>query len=213
MMQARAGRSWALFLDRDGVINTRTMGGYVRTWDEFAFEPGALKALEILALWAPNVVVVTNQQGVGKAMMTEDDLSDIHVRMRAAVAAAGGRIDAVQCCSHLAGDECNCRKPNPGMATEYLAHHPEVDGSLSVMVGDTDSDMEMGRRLAAATGGCITVRIDADQDPRADLSYSSLADFAMAVAGLLGRVDQVAFDPDQGCGEADGGAVAAGGLV
>ncbi|MDR7112498.1 D-glycero-D-manno-heptose 1,7-bisphosphate phosphatase [Microbacterium trichothecenolyticum] len=192
MVQACAGRSWSLFLDRDGVINTRIMGGYVRTWDEFAFEPGALEALEALARWAPNIVVATNQQGVGKALMTEDDLADIHGRMRAAVAAAGGRIDAVQWCPHLAGDECDCRKPKPGMATRYLADHPGVDGSLSVMVGDTESDMEMGRRLAAATGGCITVRIGEGQDAHADLVYPSLAAFAAAVTNELDEMGSIA---------------------
>ena len=192
MVQDRAGRSWALFLDRDGVINTRIMGGYVRAWEGFAFEPGALEALEILARWAPNIVVVTNQQGVGKRLMTESDLADIHERMRAAVAAANGRIDAVEWCPHLAGNECDCRKPKPGMATGYLATHPEVDGSLSVMVGDTESDVEMGRQLAAVTGGCITVRIGEGKDPRADLTYSSLADFAGAVRAVLSELTSTA---------------------
>jgi len=182
MVRERARRDWCLFLDRDGVINTRIMDGYVRDWTEFAFEPGALDALATLARWAPRIVVVTNQQGVGKGLMTVSDLTGIHDRMRDVVAAAGGRIDAVESCPHLAADGCDCRKPRPGMATRYLDAHPTVDGSLSVLVGDTGSDIEMARRLAAVTGGCVAVRIDERDDPLADATYPSLAVFAAAVA-------------------------------
>jgi len=184
-VRARSGRDWCLFLDRDGVINTRIMDGYVRDWTEFDFLPGVLTALGILARWAPHIVVVTNQQGVGKGIMSAADLADIHDRMQRAVAEAGGRIDAIQSCPHLAGDGCACRKPNTGMAEEYLTAHPEIEPSLSVMIGDTDSDIEMGRRLAAVTGGCITVRIDRALDPLADLTFPDLAGFAETVAALL----------------------------
>jgi D-glycero-D-manno-heptose 1,7-bisphosphate phosphatase len=172
---------WCLFLDRDGVINTRITDGYVRSWTEFHFEPGALAALRTLARWAPRIVIVTNQQGIGKGLMSLTELEDIHGRMRRAITEGGGRIDAVQFCPHLATDDCDCRKPRPGMATQYLAAHPEVDGSASVLVGDTASDIEMGRRLGEITGGCVTVRIDAHADPLADLTYPSLSAFAAAV--------------------------------
>lgn len=187
IVHRRADEPWSLFLDRDGVINTRIIGGYVRSWAEFEFVPSVLDALRTLARWAPHVVVVTNQQGVGKGLMTTLDLDDIHDRMRRAVADAGGRIDAVQYCTHLAGDDCDCRKPQPGMATRFLEAHPEIDPSLSLMVGDTDSDIEMGRRLALITGGCDTVRIDRRDDPLATVTYASLADFAAAIAALPGE--------------------------
>ncbi|MDQ1083253.1 MULTISPECIES: HAD-IIIA family hydrolase [Microbacterium] len=175
------GTDWCLFLDRDGVINTRIMGGYVRSWSEFAFAPGALDALAVLAAWAPRIVVVTNQQGVGKGLMSGDDLAAIHGRMTQAIAAAGGRIDAVEVCPHLDAAQCPCRKPQPGMATRYLRAHPEVLGSASVMVGDTESDIEMGRRLGTLTGGCRTVRIGPGVDPRADETFPDLAAFAASL--------------------------------
>lgn len=178
---------WCLFLDRDGVINTRIMDGYVRTWSEFAFEPGALEALSKLADWAPRIVVVTNQQGVGKGTMSAADLDDIHGRMCREIEAAGGRIDEVRACPHLAAADCDCRKPSPGMALSYLSTHPEVDGRLSIVVGDTESDMEMGRRLAVATGGATTVRIDVTTDPRAELTFPTLAAFASAVSAGPGH--------------------------
>lgn len=180
-----SGRIWCLFLDRDGVVNRRIMNGYVRDWGQFEFEPGALKALAALAGWAPRIVVVTNQQGVGKSLMTDADLEDIHGRMRREIEGAGGRIDDVRVCPHLASRGCDCRKPAPGMALSYLAEHPEVDGTLSIMVGDTASDIEMGRRLGAQTGGALTVRIDSIADPLADLTYPNLAAFAVAVRASL----------------------------
>jgi len=183
----RVGKRWCLFLDRDGVINTRIFGGYVRGWTQFEFVPGAVGALCTLAHWAPHIVVVTNQQGIGKGLMTPADLADIHDRMRRAVADAGGRIDAVETCPHLVSDQCDCRKPNTGMPERYLAAHPEINASLSMMVGDTDLDIEMGRRLALVTGGCTTVRIDARDDPGANATYASLSDFAAAVGMLLDK--------------------------
>lgn len=161
------------------------MGGYVRTWDEFHFEPGVLDALPVLARWAPRIVLVTNQQGIGKGLMTEDELAELHERMRHHIVAAGGRLDGIRYCPHLDADDCPCRKPRPGMAQDDLAQHPEIDGALSVMVGDTPGDVEMGRRLAAANGGGAVVRISSQIDPAADLTYPSLATFAAALAPLV----------------------------
>lgn len=184
-VRIRSESEWCLFLDRDGVVNTRIFDGYVRTWSEFEFVAGALQALRTLAQWAPRIVIVTNQQGIGKGLMTANDLVDIHERMRLAVSEAGGRIDAVQFCPHLGSDACDCRKPNIGMATDYLDAHPEIDSRLSAMVGDTEADIEMGTRLAIVAGGCLTVRIAADRDPRADLTFASLADFAISIEAVL----------------------------
>ncbi len=100
--------------------------------------------------------------------------------MRLEIEGAGGRVDDIRVCPHLVGADCDCRKPAPGMALSYLAQHPEVDAALSVMVGDTESDIEMGRRLGARTGGTMTVRIDAVDDPHADVTFPTLAAFAAA---------------------------------
>ncbi len=174
--------AWCLFLDRDGVINSRIMHGYVRSWEEFEFLPGALDALVTLSTWAPRIVVVTNQQGIAKGLMTPSDLSSIHARMREAVVEAGGRIDAIEVCPHMADAACACRKPQPGMALRYLSAHPELDAARSVMVGDTDSDIEMGHRLSVITGGCHTVRIGATHDVHAHETFPALAAFASTIA-------------------------------
>lgn len=173
---------WPLFLDRDGVINRQIVGDYVRSWGDFEFLPGALDALVVLAGWAPHIVVVTNQQGIGRSVMSPADLDDIHTRMLAAITEAGGRIDAVRFCPHLATAGCLCRKPEPGMATSWLAENPSVDGAQAVVVGDSPSDMEMARRLGAITGGVQAVRLGTPgRRGLEDMTFTSLADFAATI--------------------------------
>lgn len=192
VISERVGKTWCLFLDRDGVINERIMEGYVQTSDGFVFLPGALGAIAILSHWAPRVVVVTNQQGIGKGLMTAAQLDQIHQRMKDDITAAGGRIDSIESCPHLTSDDCNCRKPRTGMAERYLSAHPEIDASLSIMVGDTESDIAMAGRLARLTGGCVSIRIDGHRDHLADGTYPTLAAFAAAVEPLLEDPDGAA---------------------
>lgn len=136
-----------VFLDRDGVINRKAPEGeYVTSWSEFAFLPGALDGLRRLAGSPARIVVVTNQRGIARGHMTEADLEDIHGRMRAAVAEAGGRLDAIYHCPHEGG--CACRKPEVGMFTQAAADLG-LDLGASAMVGDSPSDMEAARRVGA----------------------------------------------------------------
>lgn len=183
LVSSRSDRRWCLFIDRDGVINRRVVDGYVRSWDEFEFLPGVGDAMATFARWAPHVVVVTNQQGVGKGLMTERDLAEIHAGMLTQLAASGATVDAVLACPHLADGGCNCRKPRPGLALGWLAEHALVDPALSVMVGDSESDMDMAHELATATGGCTRIRIAADgkSTRNCDVAYGSLAEFAADV--------------------------------
>ncbi len=137
------------FLDRDGVINQYLPGEYVRTPDELILLPGVLDAIKALndAGWL--VALVTNQQGIGKGLMSHSDLDAVHAKLFAALDAIGGRIDAIRICPHLAADACSCRKPKPGMILDITA---ELGGDLasSVFFGDTDSDSAAAR--AAGVG-------------------------------------------------------------
>lgn len=179
----RAGREWTLFLDRDGVINRRIADDYVRDWHQFEWLPGARAAIRILRRWAPKLVVVTNQQGVGRGLMSLDDLDSIHREMADELAVAGVVIDAFQVCPHLASDGCPCRKPSPGMVTDWLSRNPDSHSALSVVVGDKASDLDLARNVAAATGGCVAVHITGGgANGDADLCFASLLDFATAVA-------------------------------
>ena len=134
-----------LFLDRDGVINRHRPDDYVKTWEEFEFLPGILKTLAVWNKRFKNILVVTNQRGVGKGLMSEVTMLDIHWRMIAEIEQHGGRIDKIYYCTDLNNDSPN-RKPNIGMALQAKADFPDIDFAKSIMVGDSESDMEFGRR-------------------------------------------------------------------
>lgn len=135
----------ALLLDRDGVINVLRPGDYVKDWKEFEFCEGATEALRLLSPLFRRIVIVTNQRGVGRGLMTMSDLELIHARMLSAIRDAGGRIDRIYCCTATDAADPR-RKPNPGMAAEVIADYPDVDLSRSLMVGDSASDLEFARR-------------------------------------------------------------------
>lgn len=149
----------ALFLDRDGTLNERLPGAYVRTWEEFRFLPGVLDALRILSGHFERIVIVTNQQGIGKEVMTVEELEAVHARMLQEIAHAGGRIDGVYFCPDLATVAGNCRKPGPAMALRAKTDFPEIDFSQSVMVGDSAEDIAFGHRL-----GMYTVLIEGKEE-------------------------------------------------
>ncbi len=146
-MQTTFDKSWTLFLDRDGVINKKPPVDYVRNWSEFSFAPGVLEALPKLSGIFSKIVVVTNQQGIGKGLYTPDDLNVIHSNMLKHIQKAGGRIDNIYYCPILAAENPICRKPNTGMAIQAKTDYPEIDFNKSVMVGDSVSDMEFGEKL------------------------------------------------------------------
>lgn len=170
-----------LFLDRDGVINRRIVGGYVTHWEEFVFLPGVPEALEQLSQRFERIVVVTNQQGVGKGLMTEDDLKVVHQLMTRAIEEAGGRIDAIFYCTDVAGSPGNCRKPEIRMGLMAQEKFPEIDFSLSIMVGDSASDMEFASRLRMLR---VFIHHPGEEVPDQgcyDVQFDSLAAFAREV--------------------------------
>ena len=150
-------KSWTLFLDRDGVINRELRNDYVKTWDEFEFEEGAIEAIARLNKIFGLTVIVTNQRGVGAGIMSEEALHAIHEKMLEAIAAKGGKIDAI----YFAPDEDRSsinRKPHPTMAFKAQSDFPQIDLKKSVIIGNSSSDMEFGRNA-----GMITVYIDEKQ--------------------------------------------------
>ncbi len=128
-----------LFLDRDGVINRLRPGDYVKTWDEWEWMPGVLQEFPKWAAKFERIVLVTNQRGVGRGVMTMDALYGIHERMLSEIAAAGGRMDRILVCTAVS-DEDPRRKPNTGMFKEAVEAFPEISAERSIMLGDSDSD-------------------------------------------------------------------------
>lgn len=173
-------KTWTLFLDRDGVINVEKPMDYVRNWDEFQFNPGVPEALALFNGLFGRIVVITNQRGVGKGWMTEEDLLDIHTRMLAEVSRLGGRIDRVYYAPELTDDSPR-RKPGPAMGHEAIADFPEIDPVRSFMIGNTFSDMEFGRNIGAKTIFLPTTRSEPPMPhPLVDYLFQDLRTAARA---------------------------------
>jgi histidinol-phosphate phosphatase family protein len=172
-------RGWSLFLDRDGVLNERPLNDYVKDPGEFTWKVGALTGLQLLSGLFGTVVVVTNQQGIGKGLMSEEDLDEIHEKMIKEAALAGGRIDKVYFCGDLRESRSFRRKPMVGMGLQARKDFPGICFTQSVMVGDTIGDMRFGKRLRM-----YTVLIDDQTDIArkypglADLRFADLEGFA-----------------------------------
>jgi len=135
-------KTWTLFLDRDGVINKKRDNDYVKNLDELEILPGIPHAIANLSKKFGRVVVVTNQQGIGKGLMTENDLKLVHDQVQKEVESAGGTIDAFYFAPQLAVENAPFRKPGVGMAHKAKEDFPEIDFSKSIMIGDSISDMQ-----------------------------------------------------------------------
>jgi histidinol-phosphate phosphatase family protein len=170
--------SWTLFLDRDGVINQRIIDDYVKTTEEFVFLEEVPNSIVHFSKIFGRIVVVTNQQGIGKGLMTESNLSAVHTYMIQEIEKLGGRIDAVYFAPQLAKENSAMRKPGSGMALKAKSEFPEIDFSKSVMVGDSDSDIEFGKRLGMKTVKISPTKMD---DSNADLYVEGLNQLAKSL--------------------------------
>jgi len=182
LQDLRIDSTWTLFLDRDGVINRRIMDDYVRTWDQFEFLAGVPEAIKLLAGIFGKIIVVSNQQGIGKGLMTENDVQQIHRRMTDEIVQAGGRIDAVYISPYLHSDGSFMRKPNVGMALRSRRQFREISFNRSIMAGDSLSDMIFGKRAGMKT---VLISPDAElakKHPRQiDYLYPDLISFVHAI--------------------------------
>ena len=158
-------RTWCLFLDRDGVLNRRIVGDYVRSWEQFEWLEGSLQALTDLRPRFKYMFIVTNQQGIGKGLMSESQLQVIHNNLKRDVAEAGGLIDAIFYSPDLADSGSETRKPAIGMALRAKQMFGDVDLERSIMVGDSPSDMKFG-----ADSNMKNVLISEDQNVEKDLN-------------------------------------------
>jgi histidinol-phosphate phosphatase family protein len=172
------GKTWTLFLDRDGVINEERVGEYVLHWGEFIFSKGVLDVFKKLSDCFGRVIIISNQRGVGKGLMTEADLQSIHLEMQREVEIVKGKIDKIYYCIEK-DDKCFNRKPNPGMALQAFHDFSDIDPSKSIMVGNKPGDMKFGRAAGMFT---IFVRTTNPEQPfphpDIDMAFPSLFDFA-----------------------------------
>lgn len=167
-------KTWTLFLDRDGVINRRIVDDYVKKWEEFEFLEGVLDAIKIFNEKFGRIVVVTNQQGIGKGLMRIEDLELIHKNMVYEITYFKGRIDKAYFSPYLASENHPTRKPNIGMALQAQKDFPEIDFSKSLMIGDSKSDIEFGKNA-----GMKTIFIGKENKGYADFFHINLLETAM----------------------------------
>jgi histidinol-phosphate phosphatase family protein len=184
--QFRIEKGWSLFLDRDGVINQRIPDDYVKHPDEFEFIPGVTESLVIFARHFDSIIVVTNQQGIGRGLMTDLQLKLIHEQMLQKITETGGRIDAVYYSPDLKNTHSFTRKPAVGMGLKARKQFPFINFKRSIIAGDSYSDILFGHRL-----GMVTVLIGADKDVAfkcagiLDYSFPDLISFAESIKEKL----------------------------
>lgn len=141
----------AVFFDRDGIVNKRIYCGYVTAIDEFIFLDDFFPLFEFVRNQGYLTVLVTNQQGVGKGLMTAADLDAIHEFMQQQLEQkTGGTFDAIYSCTDLASAQSFRRKPNPGMLLE-AAEDLGINLAESWMIGDSTSDIQAGKSAGTKT--------------------------------------------------------------
>jgi len=178
-----------VILDRDGVLNREPDGGsYVREPQEFHWLPGALEGLALLRRAGLHLTVVTNQAGVGRGLMTLEQLAAVHARMEQEAAAHGAALDAVLFCPHTPEEGCDCRKPAPGMIQAAIARSG-IAAADSIVVGDDGRDLEAAVRAGVAAALVRTGKgrlTEARLGGAGVATYDDLLQLAHAIVGNRG---------------------------
>jgi len=165
----------AMFFDRDGIVNQRIIGDYVKKAEELNFMPYIFETIEAVKRSGYMAILVTNQQGVGKGVMTEEDLHSVHDFMQKTLFTNSGyRFDDIYYCPELASANSYYRKPNPGMLRAAIDKW-NIDPTRSYMVGDSKTDIEAGINASLAT--VLISPSPIPGSPAADYTYSSLREF------------------------------------
>ena len=168
--------SWTLFLDRDGVINVEKDQDYIRHASEFVFYPGVAEHFHLLNKIFSLIVVVTNQRGIGKGLMTVEDLHGIHTHLQSELNFYHGKIHQFYFAPDLENDAID-RKPNIGMGLKAKQEFPQIDFTKSVMVGNNISDMEFGKNLGMKTVYLNTTKPRHEGHTSIDLMFTNLVEF------------------------------------
>jgi histidinol-phosphate phosphatase family protein len=140
----------ALFLDRDGIINARIVDGYVTQPEEFILLDDIVPVIRTAREAGALIIVITNQQGVGKGLMTEQDLGIVHSYMQRLLGVHAAAVDAIYVCTSLAGAGDPRRKPSPGMLLEALEDH-HLAPERCLFIGDSVTDHQAGESAGIPT--------------------------------------------------------------
>jgi D-glycero-D-manno-heptose 1,7-bisphosphate phosphatase len=153
----RPAEGWTIFLDRDGTVIHDT--GYPNDPQQVHLLPGAGEALARLQQQGFHLILVSNQSGVNRGIITEVQALEVHRQVLASLTHYGVRIDAAYYCTHVPEEGCSCRKPAPGMLLGAAAELG-LDLSRAFMIGDKPSDIEAGMRA-----GCRTILLTTMLEP------------------------------------------------
>ena len=173
-----------LILDRDGTLNV-DRDDYVTSPDEWQPIPGALDAVARLTQAGWHAVVATNQSGLGRGLFDMATLNAMHLKLNELLAAAGGRLDAIFFCPHVPSDECDCRKPLPGLFRQ-IGERYGIDLKGVPAVGDTLRDLQ-----AAAAAGCEPHLVLTGK--AGDMNEAQRAEVLAQVPGAIAHKDLSAF--------------------
>ncbi|MFM2388094.1 MAG: hypothetical protein RL660_2851 [Bacteroidota bacterium] len=167
--------SWTLFLDRDGVINEEIDGDYVRSVEQLVVYPYAADAVACLNNYFGKTVIATNQRCVGRGIITEATLHEIHAELLAKMQEAGAKIDAIYFAPDVESDAL-MRKPNIGMALKAAEEFSDIDFAKSIMVGNNESDIDFGINAGMHTIFVETTK--SGSNSKADIVLPDLQAFA-----------------------------------
>lgn len=162
------------FFDRDGIVNRKPVGDYVKSIDEFIFNPDFFEIFRLINQKGYITALVTNQQGIGKGIMNENDLNQIHKFMQKILFnVTGFSFRHIAFCPSLKSENDYRRKPNPGMINEILNLYNH-DKSNSYLIGDSVSDIKAGKNA-----GIKTILVNSKKATDSDYYYSTLKTFLL----------------------------------
>ncbi|MCH8863999.1 MAG: D-glycero-beta-D-manno-heptose 1,7-bisphosphate 7-phosphatase [Chloroflexi bacterium] len=167
----------AVFLDRDGTMARDV--SYCSRPEDFELFPGTARAVKRFPELGFKVIVVTNQSGIGRGYFSEETLAEIHDKMKKSLAEEGAHVDGIYYCPHHPDDNCDCRKPRPGMILRAAQDH-DIDLKQSFVIGDFQSDIELGK---AAVGKTILISQAQSGELMADYIAVDLCQAAEWIAG------------------------------
>lgn len=161
----------AVFLDRDGVINVRPPESlYITSVDDLVIAEGVAESIAKLNASGFRVIVATNQRCIARGLVTAEDVARIHHKLMEIVGNGGGLIDAIFMCPHDYADNCECRKPKPGMLLKAASQY-SIDLAESWMIGDSATDIAAGQ-----AAGCRTLLVGDAISAQADCTAKNISE-------------------------------------
>ena len=172
-----------VILDRDGVINEDS-DDYIKSVDEWHPIPGSIEAISRLSKSGYTIAIATNQSGLARGYFTLETLDAMHGKMTSLIEACGGKISTIAFCPHHPDDDCDCRKPLPGLVDQIEARL-EISANGAFFVGDTKKDMQV-----AISKGCTPILVKTGKGQRTldkglDLEGVTICDDLQAAADLI----------------------------